>query len=86
MATDLKFCPQCGAKITATDQTCPRCHTDLRPFREVKQPQVAPAKPKLNLNTLSANPYREGMKRLKAREGSQPTTTKHRWNWPWSKE
>ncbi|HIW71972.1 MAG TPA: hypothetical protein H9875_05015 [Candidatus Levilactobacillus faecigallinarum] len=88
MATDLQFCPHCGAAVTADDQTCPQCQTDLRPFRTADQGQAVaqPKKPKLSLNALSANPYREGMKRLKEQQrGDQPATPKHRWHWPWSK-
>lgn len=85
MATDLKFCPHCGAAVTPEDQTCPQCQTDLTPYRTTQKAAPAAAKPKLNLNALSANPYREGMRRLKDRDGA-PATKKTRWHWPWSKE
>lgn len=83
MAEDLKFCPHCGAAVVATDERCPKCHTDLRPFRATA-PQ--PDQQKLNLSALYANPYREGMKRLKARESTGQPPKKRRWHWPWSKE
>jgi hypothetical protein len=41
--------------------------------------------PKMNLNALMANPYKEGLKRLQDREGT-PNKPTHRWHWPWSKE
>ena len=84
MAEDLKFCPHCGAAVMATDDRCPQCHTDLRPFRTAPAAKADPQK--LNLSALYANPYREGMKRLKAREAKAPAPAKHRWHWPWSKE
>jgi len=88
MATSLQFCPHCGAPVTDQDQQCPKCQTDLRPFRTAEAPgKSAPAKQRLNLNLLASNPYREGMRRLKERETSdQPQSTPtHRWHWPWSK-
>ncbi|NLR10264.1 MULTISPECIES: hypothetical protein [Lactobacillaceae] len=84
MAEDLKFCPHCGAAVTAEDDRCPQCQTDLRPFRSA--PTAQPDTQKLNLSALYANPYREGMKRLKARETKTPAPAKKRWHWPWSKE
>lgn len=83
MAEGLKFCPHCGAPVTPNDQQCPHCQTDLRPFRT--KPAQADQQ-KLNLSALYANPYREGMKRLKARESHDQPPVKHRWHWPWSKE
>ncbi|MFC6289641.1 zinc-ribbon domain-containing protein [Levilactobacillus angrenensis] len=84
MAAELKFCPHCGAAVQATDTVCPQCQTDLRPYRESPKPPAASQK--LNLSSLYANPYREGMKRLKAKEGQATTKPKRRWHWPWSKE
>lgn len=84
MAEDLKFCPHCGAAVTATDDECPRCHTDLQPFRSA--PKAPANSQKLNLSALYANPYREGMKRLKARDQTSQAPAKKRWHWPWSKE
>ncbi|CAJ1229076.1 hypothetical protein LZY01_06190 [Levilactobacillus zymae] len=84
MTANLRFCPHCGAPVTAQDQTCPQCHTDLRPFRATA---TAPAtSQKLNLNALYANPYKEGMKRLKQRDGAPTAKKTHHWWWPWSKE
>lgn len=80
MAADLKFCPHCGAPVTATDDSCPKCQTDLRPYR-TNDP--APSSQKLNLGALYANPYREGMKRLRKREATPDKPRK--WHWPWSK-
>ncbi|MFC6205968.1 zinc ribbon domain-containing protein [Levilactobacillus tongjiangensis] len=82
MAEELKFCPHCGAAVTVTDDVCPQCQTDLRPYRQSSESQ--PASAKLNLNSLYANPYREGMKRLEKRDGT--SAKKKRWHWPWSKE
>ncbi|WP_204122119.1 MULTISPECIES: zinc ribbon domain-containing protein [Levilactobacillus] len=84
MATELKFCPHCGAAVTADDDVCPQCQTDLRPYRQSEAP-AKPASQKLNLSSLYANPYREGMKRLKDRD-DQAAKPKHHWHWPWSKE
>lgn len=85
MAAELKFCPHCGAAVTADDQVCPQCQTDLRPYRKTTQPaDKAATSQKLNLSSLYANPYREGMKRLHNRDG-QPVAKK-KWWWPWSKE
>lgn len=81
MTTKLQFCPHCGAPVTDQDTTCPQCHTDLQAFRA---PSAAPDDQKLNLNALYANPYKEGMKRLK-RRGKAETAPKRRWHWPWSK-
>ncbi|KRL46853.1 hypothetical protein FD37_GL000330 [Levilactobacillus spicheri DSM 15429] len=85
MATDLRFCPHCGAPVTAQDQQCPQCQTDLRPFRSSTTAQTPKKAPKMNLNALMANPYKEGLKRLQDREGT-PNKPTHRWHWPWSKE
>ncbi|WP_341778920.1 zinc ribbon domain-containing protein [Levilactobacillus sp. HBUAS70063] len=84
MAETLKFCPRCGAAVTPRDDRCPHCQTDLRPFRTA--PASKSNSQKLNLSALYANPYREGMKRLKARESQTPAPAKRRWRWPWSKE
>jgi predicted amidophosphoribosyltransferase len=84
VAAELKFCPHCGAAVSATDTVCPQCQTDLRPYRD--SPKPPQSSQKLNLSSLYANPYREGMKRLKAKEGQAPAKPKRRWHWPWSKE
>lgn len=83
MAAELKFCPHCGAAVTVADEVCPQCQTDLRPYRG-EQATATPSK-KLNLSSLYANPYREGMKRLKQRD-DQTAPAKKKWHWPWSKE
>lgn len=82
MTTKLQFCPHCGAPVTDQDQHCPRCHTDLSAFRTVTP--SAETSQKLNLNALYANPYKEGMKRLKQRDQAPKTSkTKRHWWWPW---
>ncbi|GEO68871.1 zinc-ribbon domain-containing protein [Levilactobacillus acidifarinae] len=83
MTANLQFCPHCGTAVTAQDETCPQCHTDLRPFRTTASQETSQ---KLNLNALYANPYKEGMKRLKQRDGAKAAAKPHRWRWPWSKE
>jgi len=83
MATsELKFCPHCGAAVTPSDTVCPQCQTDLAPYRQSSAPVKSAQK--LNLSSLYANPYREGMKRLHDRDGD--SAPKKRWHWPWSKE
>ncbi|WP_164511491.1 zinc ribbon domain-containing protein [Levilactobacillus cerevisiae] len=84
MATELKFCPHCGAAVTADDDVCPQCQTDLRPYRQA--PRSAASSQKLNLTSLYSNPYREGMKRMKSRDSQTPAKPKKKWHWPWSKE
>ncbi|MDT6981197.1 zinc ribbon domain-containing protein [Levilactobacillus zymae] len=84
MTVSLQFCPHCGTRVTAHETTCPQCHTDLQAFRGTDK--TAETSPKLNLNALYANPYKEGMKRLKQRDGAPTATKPRRWWWPWSKE
>ncbi|MCF7522337.1 hypothetical protein L3X07_00905 [Levilactobacillus brevis] len=52
-------------------------------FAAYRTNDPASSSQKLNLGALYANPYREGMKRLRKREATPDKPRK--WHWPWSK-
>ncbi|GAX03667.1 membrane protein [Secundilactobacillus pentosiphilus] len=76
MAEELKYCPNCGAEVAATDEFCGKCGFDLKAFRANQtQPKTASVQP---------TEASENSARLTAAAKTKRTTgRKHRRRWPW---
>jgi len=79
MPEELKYCPNCGAEVSATDEFCGKCGFDLKAFRAGQAKPAKPAssgvKPTVTAHTTDRQPRMAKAKRIAGR--------KPRKRWPW---
>lgn len=79
MAEELKYCPNCGAEIAATDEFCGKCGFDLKTFRTSHvQSETSSVKPSLATDTTAEQGHPRATVKAKRVAGR-----KHRKRWPW---
>ncbi|MFC6253885.1 zinc-ribbon domain-containing protein [Secundilactobacillus hailunensis] len=55
MPEELKYCPNCGAEVSATDEFCGKCGFDLKTFRaEQAKSAASGAKPTVTAHTTGS--------------------------------
>lgn len=75
MAEELKYCPNCGAEITATDDFCGKCGFDLKAFRAGQaHSEAATVKP------VKETPIKQTQPKVTAK---RTVGRKKRRRWPW---